>query len=82
MKYLKLFEDFETEKKYSVSFDDKFHDDVIKSLKKANIRFEEKENIYFHLKKQVEIVAWVEKELDIIRAIPAWVKNLQVYKTK
>ena len=34
MKYLKLFEDFETEKKYSVSFDDKFHDDVIKSLKK------------------------------------------------
>lgn len=82
MKYLKLFENFETEKKYSVSFDETFLNDVKKALNKAGIKFEEKENLYFHLKKQIEVIAWAKGELDIIRAIPAWVKHLQVYRQK
>lgn len=82
MKYLKLFEDFENEKKYSISFDESFLNDVIDALNKDKIKFEEKESIYFHLKKQVEIIAWAKSELDIIRSIPGWVKHLQVFKIK
>jgi hypothetical protein len=42
MKYLKLFENFETEKKFSVSFETRFYPDVVSGLKNYNIRFEEK----------------------------------------
>jgi hypothetical protein len=82
MKYLKLFEDFETENKYSVSFDMTFLNDVKRGLDRANLKYEEKDNIYFRLKKQTELLVWTKSELDIIRVIPAWVKNLQVYRQK
>jgi len=82
MKYLKLFENFETENKYSVSFDITFLNDVKRGLDRANLKYEEKDNIYYHLKKQTEFIVWSKSELDIIRAIPAWVKHLQVYKQK
>lgn len=51
MKYLKLFEEFETEKKYSVSFDITFLNDVRRALDRANLKYEESENLYYHLKK-------------------------------
>ena len=82
MKYLKLFENFETENKYSVSFDITFLNDVKRGLDRENLRYEEKENLYYHLKKQMEFLVWAKSELDIIRAIPPWVKYLQVYKQK
>jgi hypothetical protein len=82
MRYLKLFENFETEKKFSVSFETRFYPDVVSGLKNYNIRFEEKENLYLNLKKQTEIIAWSENGFNIIRAIPAWVKHLQVYREK
>ena len=53
MKYLKLFEEFETEKKYSVSFDITFLNDVRRALDRANLKYEESENLYYHLKKQI-----------------------------
>lgn len=82
MRYLKLFENFETENKYSVSFDMTFFNDVKRGLDRANLKYEEKDSIYFHLKKQTEFLVWAKSELDIIQAIPAWVKHLQVFKTK
>ena len=82
MKYLKLFEEFETEKKYSVSFDITFLNDVRRALDRTNLKYEESENLYYHLKKQIEFIVWAKDELVIIRAIPAWVKHLQVFKTK
>ena len=30
----------------------------------------------------MEFIVWAKNELDIIRAIPAWVKHLQVYRQK
>ena len=50
MKYLKLFEDFETENKYSVSFDMTFLNDVKRALDRANLKYKESENLYYHLK--------------------------------
>jgi len=82
MKYLKLFEDFETENKYSVYFDMTFLNDVKRALDRANLKYKESENLYYHLKKQMEFIVWAKNELDIIRAIPAWVKHLQVYRQK
>ena len=56
MRYLKLFEDFETEtkNKYSVTFDERFFRDVTKSLKEKGFEFKEVESIYWERKKERE----------------------------
>ncbi len=82
MKYLKLFENFETEKRFSVTFDETFYRDVVSGLKKHNIKWEDVESLYLHLKKKREITAWAKSEFEVIRAIPAFVKHLQVFKIK
>lgn len=82
MKYLKLFENFIKEEKFSISFDNRFYKDVVSALKRYNIRFEEKESLYHQIKNQTELIAWVNNEIDLIRVIPAWVKHLQIFKQK
>jgi hypothetical protein len=82
MKYLKLFSSNETEKKFSVSFDENYYGYVVSGLKKHNIKWEDVDSLYLHLKKKREIVAWSKSEFEVIRAIPAFVKHLQVFKIK
>jgi hypothetical protein len=82
MKYLKLFENFKKEEKFSISFDNKFYRDVINALKEFNIKFEEKDSLYHQMKNQTELIACVDSELDLIRIIPSWVRHLHIYRQK
>ena len=82
MRYLKLFEDFETEKKFSVTFDESFYQDVVSGLKKHNIKWEDVDSLYLHLKKKREITAWAKSEFEVVKAIPGFVKHLQVFRTR
>ena len=84
MRYLKLFEDFETEtkNKYSVTFDERFFRDVTKSLKEKGFEFEEVESIYWERKKERELHVWAKSNLEIIKVIPSFVKHLQVQRQK
>ncbi len=83
MKYLKLFESF-SENKFSVTFDMKYYNDVIKALDSNNIKYQkDRENpIYYELKGMDEIIVFAKDNMEIIRSIPYYVKNLSVLPTK
>ena len=55
MRYLKLFEDFENEKSFSITFDESFYQDVVSGLKKHGIKWENVDSLYQHFKKRREI---------------------------
>jgi len=81
MRYLKLFENFKAkEKKFSVTFDEKYLYDVISALKKHNIKYKVNDNTYYHLKKKVELFAWSDDSTHLLKIIP--VNNLHVLRVR